>query len=272
MEQANNTADWVRATDVPVLRWPRLDGLGVRAVITSREGGTSTGAYSSLNLGLHVGDESDAVLTNRRRAAATVGLGLEDLVFCNQAHGRQVVTVTAEDRGRGAHRVEDAIDCVDALVTADQGVGLVVMVADCVPIVLVDPDAGVVAAVHSGWRGTVAKVAAATVDHMVCMGCRRNRLLAAIGPAIPPERYEVGDDVEAAAREAFGKDAPAVVLPRDGGRWSFDLWTSNRMVLAEAGIRDERLLAAEYPTGDGTAFFSDRARRPCGRFAAIVRR
>ena len=271
MRSVDADAVWVRTGDVPALRWPTLDDLGVRAVVTSRDGGVSSGAYASLNLGLHVGDDPAAVVENRRRAARSVDLDLEDLVFCNQAHGCEVVTVDLGHRGRGASQLEDAIDGVDALVTADRGIGLVVMVADCVPIILADAEAGVIAAVHSGWRGTVAKVAAAAVERMVSMGSRRGRLVAALGPAIPPENYEVGEDVEAAARDAFGERAADLVLPRNNGRWSFDLWTSNRQVLAEAGLRDDQILAAQYPTGDDTPFFSDRATRPCGRFAAIVR-
>ena len=256
---------------LPVLHWPALDALDLQAVVTTRHGGVSSGAYASLNLGLHVGDDPAAVRTNRERAAAAVGLGLDDLVFCNQAHGREVVTVRAADRGRGAHVLEDAIDQADALVTAEPGIGLVVMVADCVPIVLIDPERRILAVVHSGWRGTVAKVAAAAVAAMNAIGARPEATLAAIGPAIAPERYEVGDEVVSAAHDAFGDDARTVIAQLPNGRHCFDLWSANRLVLAEAGIPADNVLSGEQPTGAGTPYFSDRTERPCGRFAAIAR-
>jgi polyphenol oxidase len=256
---------------LPVLHWPALDALGLQAVVTTRHGGVSSGAYASLNLGLHVGDDPVSVCTNRERAAAAVGLELDDLAFCNQAHGREVITVSAASRGRGARVLDDAIEQADALVTSEPGIGLVVMVADCVPIVLIDPERRVLGVVHSGWRGTVAKVAAAAVTAMAAIGAHPESTLAAIGPAIAPERYEVGDDVVSAAYDAFGDDAGMVITDLPNGRHCFDLWSANRLVLAEAGVSADNILSGEEPTGAGTPYFSDRTQRPCGRFAAIAR-
>ncbi|HCU94332.1 MAG TPA: hypothetical protein DHU96_17090, partial [Actinobacteria bacterium] len=135
-------------------------------MVTTRHGGVSSGAYATLNLGFHVGDDSEAVLENRRRAASALGADPGDFVFCDQAHGREVRVVSAEDRGRGARTLDDAIGQADALVTSDPGTVLVVMVADCVPIVLYDPVAHVLACVHAGWRGTVARVAEAALAYV----------------------------------------------------------------------------------------------------------
>jgi YfiH family protein len=257
--------------EVPLLRWPALDRIeAVDAVVTTRHGGVSRGPYESLNLGLHVGDDPAAVVENRRRAAASLGMTLGELVFARQSHGARVAVVGDADRGRGSSADDDALDDVDGLVTTDAGVGLVVQVADCVPIVLVDPEARVLGAVHAGWRGTVARVAAAAVDVMVARGARPGRILAGIGPAIEADRYQVGDEVEAAARETFGAAADEVVRPDRTGRWTFDLPAANRRVLSEAGLLADHI----HLTGVGTSrddLFSDRAERPCGRFAALAR-
>lgn len=259
------------AAGIPVLRWPALTATGVvDAIVTTRGGGVSTGSYESLNLGLHVGDDPEPVVANRERAAAAAGLHLDDLVFCKQAHGRVVAQVGAADRGRGSRADEEAIQDTDALVTTEPGVGLVVMVADCVPIVMVDPAARVLACVHAGWRGTTLRVTEAAVDHMVKLGAEPGRLVVGVGPAIPAERYQVGEDVLDAAREGFGAHADELVRPDGTGRWLFDLWAANRLVLSEAGVPDANVHVADLPTGTGD-FFSDRAVRPCGRFAAIAR-
>lgn len=252
-----------------VLAWAPFDAASVDAVVTTRDGGVSQGAYGSLNLGLHVGDEPSHVIENRRRAAAAVGLTLGDLVFCNQAHGRAVIAITWNDRGRGAFALEDAIADADAMVTTDPGVGLVVMVADCVPIVLLDPQHGVLACVHAGWRGTVAGVVAAAIDVMTACGAQPRDIVAAMGPAIPASRYQVGDEVADEARAAFGAQT-AVIGPDGAGKWRFDLWSANRLVLAEAGVLPGHVTVAPLPTGPGSPFFSDRSTRPCGRFGAIA--
>jgi YfiH family protein len=250
--------------------WPELTVLGVDALVTGREGGVSTGPYASLNLALHVGDDPANVIENRRRAAAALGATLDDLVFCAQSHGRDAATVTSADRGRGAHSLDDAVPG-DALVTVDPGVVLVVMVADCVPIVLVDLVARVLACVHAGWRGTVSGVTDSALDAMVDAGARRDRVLAFLGPAIPPERYQVGTEVADAASARFGDKLDRVLQPEGTGHWRFDLWSANELALVAGGVPIVHVSrAAAIPTGGGR-YFSDRAERPCGRFAALVR-
>jgi polyphenol oxidase len=255
-----------------VLSWPALDALDVDVMVTTCRGGVSSGAYATLNLGLHVGDVAADVVENRRRVAAALGADLSDFVFCEQAHGREVKIVSAGDRGRGTLRREDAIQHTDALVTSDPGTVLVVMVADCVPVVLYDPVAHVLACVHAGWRGTVARVAEAALTAMRSLGSRPENVLAGVGPAIAPDRYQVGEEVAAQARESFGGEVDGIVQPDGTGRWLFNLWAANHRILRESGIPEGQILVAALATGPGPGlFFSDRHTRPCGRFAAVAR-
>lgn len=260
-----------------VVRWPALDATEtVDAVVTTRHGGVSTGVYASLNLGLHVGDDPANVVANRRRAAATVGLDLADLVFCRQSHGAAVAVVDAQDRGLGTLSDSDALDATDAMVTTEPGVGLVVMVADCVPIVMIDPQARVLACVHAGWRGTVAGVTGAAVAAMVEHGADASRLVVGIGPAVSPHRYQVGADVHDAVTASFGARASSLVPPDGTGRWTFDVVAANRMALADAGVNPANIhdTGITDTTGDQRnepEFFSDRQARPCGRFAIVAR-
>jgi hypothetical protein len=262
-----------RRGDLDVLAWPVFDAFDVDAIVTTRHGGVSSGSYASLNIGLHVGDSETDVLENRRRAAAALGADPGDFVFCVQAHGPNVQVVTSADRGRGTLTQQDAITATDALVTADPGVVLTVMVADCVPIVLYDPAAHVLACVHAGWRGTVARVSEAAVAAMRKLGSVPGNVIAGLGPAIPPDRYQVGEDVSRAARDGLGERAAQQVIRADGnGKWLFDLRTANRLVLQDAGVSGQNMRVAEIPTGsDPGLFFSDREVRPCGRFAAMAR-
>jgi YfiH family protein len=261
-----------RRGDLDVLTWPVFDAFDIDVMVTTRHGGVSAGAYASLNLGLHVNDKPNDVLANRRRVAAAMDAEPGDFVFCRQAHGREVQVMTAGDRGRGALADADAIPDTDALVTADTGVVLTVMVADCVPIVLYDPVAHVLACVHAGWRGTVARVSEAAVESMRSLGSQPGNVIAGLGPAIAPDRYQVGEDVHKAAEAGLGAAATKAIRADGTGKWLFDLWTANRLVLGEAGVPEENMHVAAIPTGsDPGLFFSDREVRPCGRFAAIGR-
>jgi YfiH family protein len=267
---APTTAAFETRAGLTVLTWRAFDGLPVDALVTTRDGGVSTGPYASLDLSLGVGDDPAAVVENRRRAAAALGLDLADLVFCHQTHGRDVAVVDERDRGRGTHTTDDAVPC-DAVVTATPGLGLATLVGDCVPLVLHDPPAQVLAAVHAGWRGTVARVAEAAVEAMAGLGAERGRIVAGIGPAITADRYQVGDEVADAAAACFDGDVDGIVAPDGTGRWTFDLWAANHRVLVEAGVPPRNIEVSPIGTGPGSPFFSDRTERPCGRFAALAR-
>ncbi|MCL6594221.1 MAG: redox-sensing transcriptional repressor Rex, partial [Alicyclobacillus sp.] len=142
----------------------------VKALFSLRQGGVSFGAFTSLNVGFHVGDEVQRVLENRRRCATRLGGTLADWVLGEQVHGASVAVVTRADRGRGALQADEALPGVDALVTADPEVTLVVLTADCVPVLLYDPVRHAAAAVHSGWRGTAAHVTTAALAAMQARG------------------------------------------------------------------------------------------------------
>jgi YfiH family protein len=258
-----------RAGEVEVLSWPWLADLGVDAVVTTRECGVSTGTYRALNLGLHVGDDPEAVIENRRRAASALGATLDDLVFANQVHGTAATLVGARDVGRGARSAHDAIDATDALVTADRAPVLVTLVADCSPVLLIDSEARVLATVHAGWRGALAGTVSSALQAMATLGARADRTTAVIGPTVSPTVYVVGAQVASAARAALGTQA-GTVLWEHGDRWRFDVAGANRLQLLGAGVPKDRIAASPFASGDGP-FYSDRVARPCGRFGLLAR-
>jgi len=270
-----------------LLTWPALAASGADAVVTARSGGVSSGPYATLNLSLSVGDDPGLVLENRRRLADALGAGPEDFVFARQVHGSGVRVVGEADAGSGASSLDDAIPDADALVTTSPRVLLAILTADCVPIVLHDPVAGVLACVHAGWRGTAARVSAAALAVMQTLGSRPSQVIAGVGPAASPARYQVGADVHQAVTRAFGSAAAAFIRPDDApDRWLLDLWAANRFLLLEAGVPAAQVHGTDLPTGTldlpaasptgppATShgyFFSDRAARPCGRLALVAR-
>jgi len=255
-----------------VLTWPAFDPFGVQVLVTTRHGGVSAGPYASLNLSFSVGDDPAAVLENRRRAAAVLGARPDEVVFAGQVHGAVAEVVGAADRGRGARSAASAVPGADALVTADPGTALAVLAADCVPVVLYDPVAHVLACVHAGWRGTVTATAASAVTAMESLGSRPADLIAGIGPAIAADRYQVGADVAAAAERAFAHRAAEVLRVSGPGQWRFDLPAANRLILRQAGVPAGQIHVTGAATGPpGNQFYSHRAERPCGRFAALAR-
>jgi polyphenol oxidase len=270
---------WREAGGLQLLTWPALAASGAEAVVTARSGGVSTGPYESLNLSLSVGDDPANVLENRRRLAAGLGASPADFVFAGQVHGPGVRIVGEADAGSGAFSLDDVIADTDALVTRSPRVVLAILTADCVPIVLHDPVAGVLACVHAGWRGTAAGVTAAALAAMRSLGSRPEDVTAGLGPAIARSRYQVGPDVHQAITQAFGPAAPAFMLPDQvrpdqvPDRWRLDLWAANRLALRQAGVPDPQIHVTDIPTGPANpgSFFSDRSARPCGRLALVAR-
>ena len=206
-----------------------LAGLdGVQHRFFTRRGGVSAGLYSSLNCGYGSGDGPDNVRENRRRAAASFELAATELLTMHQIHSTDVLTVA--DRRWTSPGAPKA----DAMVTDRPGLALGVLAADCAPVLLADPCAGVIGAAHAGWKGALAGIVDATIAAMERLGAQRERLQAAIGPCIGRESYEVGPEFPAPflaqddANAVFFRAAPRA------GHFLFDLagYLAHRLALA----------------------------------------
>jgi hypothetical protein len=219
---------------------------------TTREGGVSAGPFASLNLGDQVGDAPEAVAENWRRLGEATGLAFARV---RQVHGARAVLASAP-----ATPAEEA----DAVVSLTPGLAACVAVADCVPLLLADPASRAAAAVHAGWRGTLALAAAAGVRALAgACGAPPHRLLAVVGPSIGPCCYQVSEDVAARFETAFG----AEVVRRGRGGPRLDLWAANARVLSDAGVGEVELLA-RCTACEPQAFFSHR--RDAGRTGRMV--
>lgn len=236
-------------------------GPGVRAGFTRRRGGVSRGAWEGLNLGLHVEDARADVLANRRLVERWAGM---PVWYPRQVHGREVAVLEvppspADALGSGA----DGAAC-DAAVTDVAGHAVAVVVADCVPVLLADAAAGVVAAAHAGRPGLLAGVLEATVAAMVARGARPGAVRAVLGPAAGPCCYEV----PAAMRD----DAVARIASAGGttraGTPSIDLRAGCEEVLARAGVVDVRRVGG--CTIDDEGLYSYRRAKVTGRFGGVV--
>jgi polyphenol oxidase len=227
---------------------------GVRHGFFTRGGGVSEGPFASLNMGLRGGDEPLRALQNRAIAAARLGVGADRLVIARQVHGTAVIHV--RDPWSPAEAPE-----ADGLVTTEPGLALGVLSADCAPLLLAEPEAGMVAAAHAGWRGALAGVIEATVEAMTALGAERRLLMAAVGPCIAQASYEVGDDY----RAAFVADDPeAAAFFADNaatGRPHFDLPRYCRARLGRAGVGAVEILGVDTAAAGATFFSHRRASR-----------
>jgi YfiH family protein len=244
---------------------------GVIALVTTRHGGVSMAPYDSLNLGDHVGDDHAAVIENRRRLAAA--LGVHRLTVADQQHGNRVAVVDAGNAGRGHDGVEDSVSAftaTDAIVTNLPGVALTILVADCAPVVLFDPANRAIGVAHCGRPGTVRRTLPKTVEAMAAsFGSVPEDLLVGIGPAIGAVSYEIGDAQAAEVTAAFG-DA-GLLKPTRPGHCTLDVVGALRIQLRQAGVKGANVHDMAIDTRTATdEYFSDRAARPCGRFAAVA--
>jgi YfiH family protein len=228
----------------------------VRRVVTTRAGGRSAGAFSTFNLSAGVGDDPAAVAANRSRLSAELGV---PVVFLEQVHGTTVATVDAVP-GPGAPDVPAA----DAAVTALPGVGLAVLAADCVPLLLADPVAGVVGAAHTGRVGAAAGVLPATVAAMEALGARVGALEVLLGPAICGGCYEV----PAAMRAEVDARLPGSAVRTRRGTPGLDLRAGLYHQLTELGVA--RIGGDPRCTLEERDLYSHRRGAPTGRQAAIT--
>ena len=231
------------------------ENIPVSHSFTGRMGGVSEGYLSSLNLGMHRGDDPENVAKNYKIVAEALGFDPNKLVFANQIHSNIVRVVTEEDcLGSLSHR--DYPEC-DALVTNAPGVAIAVFTADCTPILLYDPVTGAVGAAHAGWRGTAAGIAQKTVEAMVCaFGCDPKNIRAAIGPNIGVCCFETHSDVPDAMLDALGDRAKPYIFPQ-GEKFRVDLKGINAHFLRRAGVENIEI-AKECTVCESHRFWSHR--------------
>ncbi len=239
----------------------------LRHAVTTRHGGVSRGEYASLNLAFHVGDEPEKVRENRRILARQMDFQLEHLVAAQQVHGDAIHIISARDAGRGALDFESAIPNTDAIITAEKNLPLLILVADCAPILLVDPKNQVLAVVHAGWRGALAGIAGKTVRKMQSeFGSAPEDVLVGIGPCLGVENLEIGAEVAAQIREV---DDRAIVTGFQ--KPHLDLRGLIERDLLGAGVIPQKMETMPFCSRDDARFFSHRGQNGvAGRFGIVA--
>lgn len=230
--------------DVPFLSYPLFENTGiVNHGFSTRLGGVSKGCWTSMNISITRGDDPKDVEINKERIAGAIGVHKEDFTYTHQTHTTNVARVMPEDKGR--HFME-----TDGLVTNVPGICLVTFYADCVPLFFVDPVKKAIGLSHSGWRGTVGKMGKVTVEKLVKeFGSDPKDILAAIGPSICQDCYEVSEDVIEKFKEAFAASLwEELFYKKENGKYQLNLWRANEAVFEEAGILKEHIAVTNLCT------------------------
>ena len=233
--------------------------------VSGRSGGVSPAPFDSLNLSFSAGDAAENVIENRRRLAFSIGISPENLVFVSQCHSNEIILVNnkADAEGKKA----------DALLTNVPGICLCVMGADCVPVLAYDPQKKVAAAIHAGWKGTVASITSKTLEAMqLHFGCRMQDVKIGIGPSISQDKYEVGKEVYNLFKSNFGAADLIFKYNAETAKYFPDLWLANKMQAMQLGVKESNIEIAEICTfSNPNEFFSARFfKNQTGRFAAGI--
>lgn len=237
--------------EAPFISFPALSELGfVKHGFSTRLGGVSTGMFASMNLGFGRGDSEENVRENYRRFMGSIGIQPNNLVISDQVHETMVRKVGAKDCGKGYCYPKD-YQGVDGHITKEAGVAVLVYTADCVPLFFADKRNHAVGIAHSGWRGTVSKIAAITVKRMEEeYQTNPEDLVVVIGPSIGPECYEVSKDVAEQFQKAYSKEEIQKILTPclKEEKYLVDLWSANRFALLEVGVKKENIICSKLCT------------------------
>lgn len=236
--------------EMEYLAFPSLKETGmVRHLFSTRIGGVSEGMFASMNLSYTRGDRKEAVDENFRRVAQVLDCGVEDFVCSDQTHTTNVRRVTKADRGKGVAVPKDYTD-VDGLITDETGIVLATFYADCVPLFIVDTKNRAIGLSHSGWKGTVGRMGACTLKAMrEAFGTKAEDVVAAVGPSICRDCYEVGQEVAEQFREGFSQaEAAQILIPKGNGKYLLDLWKANFYIFAQMGVPENRIHVTDICT------------------------
>ncbi len=233
---AGNGVKYLKSTLIPY-----------RHGFATRVGGVSKEAHTStLNLSFDRGDDRETVLHNLELFSEAVGVKSDSVISLGQIHSTKVLTVNESHRGLGYYSASD--EKCDGYAANTSGITLGIKTADCVPILMCDEKAGVIGAVHAGWRGTVSGIAAECVRKMTALGAKADNINVAIGPAIHACCYEVGKDFRDSVSSIAGADFADRFIKSEGGKLHADIVSMNRHIMLESGISDGSIDIAKYCT------------------------
>lgn len=248
--------------EVMYLVYPLLEKTGiVKHGFSTRIGGVSKEHLGTMNLSFSRGDDAEAVRENYRRMANALDVSYDSFVFSQQTHTTNVRTVTVDDRGKGILHPLDYQD-VDGLITNVPGLCLSTFYADCVPLYFVDPVHRAIGLSHSGWRGTVGRMGQVTLQRMTEeYGTDPSDVIAAIGPSICQDCYEVSEDVIEQFQSAFSQEHwDELYYKKENGKYQLNLWKANEIVMLEAGVKKENIAVTNICTCcNSDILFSHRA-------------
>lgn len=218
---------------------------GLSHIFTTRRGGVSTDSLDSLNLGFSRPEPRENITENYRRACNAANIKHLDLVLAKQTHGTNIIKIYINDKGKGIVKESDINDA-DGLITNQNNIPMAIFYADCVPILLYDPIKKAVAAIHAGWRGTVAGIAYKGIKLLEKgYGSNPKDIICAIGPSIGPCCFETGQE---AANAFVAADLSHTVRAMDSGKYIIDLWQANTALLIKAGVNTQNITIAEECT------------------------
>ncbi|MFD3448057.1 peptidoglycan editing factor PgeF [Microbacteriaceae bacterium 4G12] len=228
------------------------------AGFSTREGGVSQSPYTSLNLGLHVKDDKQAVHENRRILALGLHFPLHTWICSEQVHDNKVAKVSATDKGKGVFSYEDGIRGTDGIYTDESNVLLTSCYADCVPLYFYAPSHHLIGLAHAGWKGTVKGIALEMIQTWVHdEHVPLSDIHVAIGPAISSCCYVVDERVMDAVRQVLQGPIPFTTVSE--GQYALDLQEVNRLLCVQAGIQEDHIVVSSYCTScEEQLFFSHR--------------
>ncbi|MGI5920706.1 MAG: peptidoglycan editing factor PgeF [Syntrophomonadaceae bacterium] len=267
--------NWIEqeANEIKYITIPEWLNRGVDIAFSTRRGGVSRTPFNSLNLGLHVGDQEEAVLQNRRLLLSIFGQKLSQMVCIEQVHGNKVIRIQQAHKGRGAFKYLDAIPGYDSMITNEPGIYLTSFYADCLPVCFFDPVKLVIGMAHSGWKGTMGRIVISTVEAMQReYGCLPEDMEVFMGPAIGRCCFEIQSDLAHKVMEEFNSLNDIIFRSNNDDKYRWDLRTTNRQLLTSWGINPAKILDCDICTACNTdKFFSYRREQgQTGRMGVLL--
>jgi hypothetical protein len=246
---------WEKKNGISFITVPAWNQQGIDIAFTGRNGGASEAPFNTLNLGLHVGDRNELVLENRRRVMQLFEQDIEQMVCCQQVHGSRVVSVTRKQRGCGSVDMKNWLTDTDGMVTNQPGVYLAAFYADCIPVFLFDPIKKCIGLAHSGWKGTMGRIAVNTVNIMEQdFNCQKSDIQVLIGPGIGSCCFEIKGDLAAKAIAEFGQFRD-IISKEKNDKYRWNLPQTIYHMLIERGIKPENISMTGLCTSCHTDLF-----------------